>query len=249
MCMRRPPTSTRRPGGGYLRRSRASPIRWYAALRPLAAATAVAMIAVSLGTRVELTAALHVMMSQAPASRNRRRYGTSRLADIPGPNRRCLFSSPPRGWHPERMSLTTDGLALGAAVAIAFGSAVQARQAYSELDARTPARRSLLRVPLLSPIIFLFSLVRSVVDPSAAVTFVNLAVMSLFDQIPILTTAKIAMLPSAQAAVLGAGEATALTADQAEALAKGEAIQLTPEQVNAMAGERQRTRRNGRVSS
>jgi hypothetical protein len=91
---------------------------------------------------------------------------------------------------------------------------------------------------VLSPIIFLFSLVRSVVDPSAAVTFVNLAAMSLLDQIPILTTAKIAMLPSAQAAVLGAGEATALTADQAEALAKGEAIQLTPEQVNAMAGER-----------
>jgi hypothetical protein len=43
-------------------------------------------------------------------------------------------------WHAERMSLTTDGLALGAAAAIAFGSAVQARQAYTELDATIPAR-------------------------------------------------------------------------------------------------------------
>lgn len=136
------------------------------------------------------------------------------------------------------MSLTTDGLALGAAVAIAFGSAVQARQAYSELDARTPARRSLLRLPLLSPIIFLFSLVRSVVDPSAAVTFVKVATISLLDQIPMLTIAQIATLPPAQAAVLGAGKATALTANQVEALAKGEAIQLTPDQVNAMAAER-----------
>jgi hypothetical protein len=53
-------------------------------------------------------------------------------------------------WHAERMSLTTDGLALGAAAAIAFGSAVQARQAYTELDATIPARTSVLSLTLLA---------------------------------------------------------------------------------------------------
>lgn len=40
------------------------------------------------------------------------------------------------------MSLTADGFALGAAFAIAVGSAVQARQAYTELNEKTPAGES-----------------------------------------------------------------------------------------------------------
>jgi hypothetical protein len=137
------------------------------------------------------------------------------------------------------MSLTTDGLAVGAAFAIAVGSAVQARQTYTELDARTPARTSL--VPLILSVIRVwFSLLHAVGDQVPA--FVILAVteaIGLLGQTPTeLTIAQIATLPPAQAAVLAAGKATVLTTNQVEALAKGDAAQLTPDQVNAMAAER-----------
>jgi hypothetical protein len=61
------------------------------------------------------------------------------------------------------MSLTTDGLAVGAAFAIAVGSFVQVRQAYTDLNEKTPARDSV--VPLFLAAIGIGLLVAS---PSSA---------------------------------------------------------------------------------
>jgi hypothetical protein len=130
------------------------------------------------------------------------------------------------------MSLTTDGLALGAAAAIAFGSAVQARQAYTELDATIPARTSVLALTRLA-IKFGFSLLRLAANP-ASMNFILVSV-GLLRQIPTqLTTEQIAALSPAQAAVLAVGAATALTTDQEKALAKGDPVRLTSGQVSAM---------------
>ena len=136
------------------------------------------------------------------------------------------------GWHPERMSLTTDGLALGAAFAIAVGSAVQARQAYSELDEKTPARKS--AIPLLLAAIGAWFFV---VAPGTSATAMNLLLnnIGLLTKVPTeLTAEEIAELPSGQAAVLAPGKPTALTAEQAAELAKGNPVKLTGDQASAM---------------
>ena len=130
------------------------------------------------------------------------------------------------------MSLTTDGLALGAAFAIAIGSAVQARQAYTELNAKTPVEKSV--IPLLLAAIGAWFFI---VAPWTSVTATNL----LLDNIGLLTATpteltrdQIAALPSGQAAVLAPGKATALTTDQAAELVKGNPVKLTPDQAAAM---------------
>jgi hypothetical protein len=52
------------------------------------------------------------------------------------------------------MSLTTDALALGAAFAITLGSAVQARQAYTELNEKIPAGKSFAPLLLTAKLIW-----------------------------------------------------------------------------------------------
>jgi len=144
-----------------------------------------------------------------------------------------------KAWHPERMSLTTDGLALGAAFAIAVGSAVQARQAYTELNEKTPARNSL--TPLLVAAIGAWFRV-AVLFTSGTYNLVALNVLvsaGLFTSpLTELTPEQVAALPPGQAAVLAAGKATALTDDQAAARAEGRSIRLTDGQVAAMNAER-----------
>jgi hypothetical protein len=133
------------------------------------------------------------------------------------------------------MSLTTDGLALGAAFAIAVGSAVQARQAYTDLNERTPAWNSLR--PLLLAAIAAWFIV-TIPWTTGAVRNVLLINTGLLVRTPAqLTPGQVAMLPPGQAAVLAAGKATSLTTDQAAALAMGKPVDLTAEQITAMTVE------------
>jgi hypothetical protein len=119
------------------------------------------------------------------------------------------------------MSLTTDGFALGGAFAIAIGSAVQARQAYTEFNEKTPVGESLrtLLVFAMIPLSLHGIPVFLTVTPAE------------------LTPGQVAVLPPGHAAVLAAGKATALTIDQEAALAEGRPIHLTDGQIAAMTAE------------
>lgn len=132
------------------------------------------------------------------------------------------------------MSLITDGLALGAAFAIAVGSAVQARQAYTELNEKTPARISL--VPLLLAALWTWLLVMS--PWSSAVSIRFLSSLGLLATPAELAPGQAAALPPGQAAVLAPGKATALTSDQEAARAEGKPIRLTDGQMAALSAER-----------
>jgi len=130
------------------------------------------------------------------------------------------------------MSLITDGFALGAAAAVAVGSAIQARQAYVELNAETPAINSLIRL-LWATIEALFL----VVLPKTNVARIlgHLVNLELLTAAPAeLTRAQAAALTPAQAAALAPGRAAALTAEQTAALTAGQAVALTLEQRTAL---------------
>jgi hypothetical protein len=128
------------------------------------------------------------------------------------------------------MSLTTDGLAVGAAFAVAVGSAIQASQAFAELNAKTPLKNSLL--PLFwAALEALFLVVLPRTDPVAmAVQLVRLDLL----------TAKPAELTPEQAAALTPEEVVAveLTPEQIDALDVGQDIALTPDQTAALTGAR-----------
>ena len=139
------------------------------------------------------------------------------------------------GWHPERMSLTTDGLALGAAVAIAVGSAVQARQAYTDLNEKTPVPITLgplLRVAITALFNFLIPLINSLI-PWGTVADVS----SLFLTLDWVAPTPTHLIPK-EVATLTPGEAAVMTADQEKTLAKGESVTLDADQVAAMTAER-----------
>lgn len=141
------------------------------------------------------------------------------------------------GWHPERMSLITDALAVGAAFAVAVGSAVQAKQAYDQLNEKTPARNSLIPLRLIVIAIRVwFSILIPVAAVAPSVLFIRIGLLT---STPTeLTPEQVAALPPGQAAVLADGKATALTTDQAVALSAGNPIGLTTDQVAAMTAER-----------
>jgi hypothetical protein len=151
------------------------------------------------------------------------------------------------GWHPERMSLTTDGLALGAAAAVAFGSAVQASQAYTDLNENTPARDTLgplamavIKAVTMAVINPLLDILLNLVDiPSGSTDVFSLFLsLGLVAKVPgELTLEQVAALPPRQAAVLADGK-TALTADQKKARADGQPIELTDDQAAAIDAKR-----------
>src|SRR5208282_6656564 len=111
------------------------------------------------------------------------------------------------------MSLITDGLALGAAFAVAVGSAIQASQAFAELNAKTPLKNSLISL-LLAALGTLFS----VVIPQTNVATMGARLVSL------------GLLGAAPTTEMTAEQANALTPEQANALTAGQTTALTPEQ-------------------
>jgi len=132
------------------------------------------------------------------------------------------------------MSLTTDGLALGAAFAVVVGSAIQVKQAYSELNAKAPARYSI--IPLL--LVGIGAALSA--SPGSSAMGAKLMVdniRSFTAMLTKLTPEQVAELPPGRAAALAAGTATALTDDQTKALAAGKPVTLTDDQADAMAAE------------
>lgn len=128
------------------------------------------------------------------------------------------------------MSLTADGFTVGAAFAIAVGSAIQARQAYTELDEKITGKLKFLRTLLVAVIGAWFS-----ITMAQSIGGVVLTISGLRGET--LTPGGVTVLPPALAAVLAAKRATALTADQEAALAEGKPIHLTPGQIAAMNAE------------
>jgi hypothetical protein len=110
------------------------------------------------------------------------------------------------------MSLTTDGLALGAAFAVAVGSTIQLRQAFAELNEKTPFRKSVVPL-LLAAIGSLFS----VIIPRTDVTTMGPRLIAL----GLLTAAPTELTPE---------QAAEPTLEQTAALKAGQTAELTPEQ-------------------
>jgi hypothetical protein len=129
------------------------------------------------------------------------------------------------------MSLTTDGLALGAAFAIAVGSALQARQAFTELNAETPFGTSVIPVIRLF-LLTIAALFRVIIFPASALTttlrLVNLG---------LLQTVTSELTPR-DAAALTPRQAAVLTRDQADTLADKKPVTLTSDQRTALNNER-----------
>ena len=134
------------------------------------------------------------------------------------------------------MSLTTDGLALGAAFMIVVGSAVQARQAYTELNEITPAGSSL--IPLYVAAITVGFLVTISWHRRVSISVRPIRPGLITPTPNELTPEQVTALPHRQAAVLAAGKDTALTTDQAAARAGGKPIHLTVGQIAAINAER-----------
>jgi hypothetical protein len=141
------------------------------------------------------------------------------------------------------MSLTTDGLALGAAAAIAVGSAVQASQAYADLNENTPARETLgpLALAVIKAVIRavtnrLYGILGMPGDPTDVFSlFLSLGLVAAAPAV--LTPEEVAALPPGQAAMLAGGK-TELTADQRKARADGQPIELTDDQAAAIDAKR-----------
>ena len=130
------------------------------------------------------------------------------------------------------MSLTTDGLALGSALAITVGSAIQAKQAYTELNAKTPATKSVIPLLLMALWAAIVAVVPGTERRAAWILVTNFRSITVTPAE--LAPAEVAALPSGQAAVLTAGKATALTTDQLGELARGNPVTLTSAQRTAM---------------
>jgi hypothetical protein len=155
-----------------------------------------------------------------------RHIALSRGTDTPG-----LMAVLKRDCHAEPMSLTTDGLALGSAVAVAVGSAVQARQAYNDLNEKTPAKVTL--GPLLraaTGVLFNFAirwLERLL--PMGIVPDVG-ALFSALDWVAPTPT----VLNLAEVATLTPGQDAKLTAGERQTLATGGTVTLTDAEVAEM---------------
>ena len=134
------------------------------------------------------------------------------------------------------MSLATDGLALGSAFAITVGSVFQAKQAYAELNAKTPATKSVIPLLLMAIGAGLLALVPGAEKRAAKIVVTNFRFLTVTPAE--LAPDEVAALPSGQAAVLTAGKATALTTDQLGELANGNPVSLTSAQRNAMTAGR-----------
>jgi hypothetical protein len=130
------------------------------------------------------------------------------------------------------MSLITDWIGVGAALAVAAGSGIQATQAFAEVNAKTPLISSV--IPLLRAALqTLFSVVIRKTDVERmAARLVNLKLLALTPaQAAVLTPAQTAALIPAQTAALDAGHAIALTPAQFAMLTPDQVTTLTADQV------------------